>query len=184
MTFKLSFRANCKPMALKRPRLVRNNLVYDPSKKDKKNWLKCIKHFAPSKPLEGPLRINVEFYFPRPKNHYRSGKYSEELKHSAPMIHTFMPDIDNLSKFVLDAMNGVFYLDDRQVVELNSHKEYTSKHSTGFTLVTITEYSKKSEFFKGGDNCSTEPTEPLEQKELEKKNNNNNTNTNSILNLF
>ena len=33
MTFKLSFRANCKPMALKRPRLVRNNLVYDPSKK-------------------------------------------------------------------------------------------------------------------------------------------------------
>ena len=35
-----------------------------------------------------------------------------------------MPDVDNLSKFILDAMNEVFYEDDRQVVELNSHKEY------------------------------------------------------------
>ena len=38
----LKFRANMKPMALKRPRLVRNSIVYDPSKKDKKNWLKRI----------------------------------------------------------------------------------------------------------------------------------------------
>ena len=38
----LQFRANYKPTALKRPRLVRNNLVYDPSKKDKKEWLKTV----------------------------------------------------------------------------------------------------------------------------------------------
>ena len=101
---KISFRANFKPTALKRPRLVRNSIVYDPSKKDKKQWLKCVQQHIPKEPLSCPLRINLEFYFPRPKNHYRSGKYSNELKPKAPKIHTFMPDIDNLAKFVLDAM--------------------------------------------------------------------------------
>ena len=143
----LTFRANYKPTALKRPRLVRNSIVYDPSKKDKKDWLMCVKKYAPPQPYEFPLKINLEFYFPRPKCHYRSGKYSEELKKSAPTIHTCMPDIDNLSKFILDAMNGVFYNDDRQVVELNSHKEYTSKNSKGFTIVTINKYITKSDHF-------------------------------------
>ena len=34
-----------------------------------------------------------------------------------------MPDIDNLSKFILDAMNEHFFDDDRQVVGLSAHKE-------------------------------------------------------------
>ena len=76
-------------------------------------------------------------------------KYSELMKPTAPHIHTNMPDVDNLSKFILDAMNEVFYEDDRQVVELNSHKEYVNdkKNTTGYTIVHITPYEKKSSFF-------------------------------------
>ena len=146
----LHFKVDFKPTPLKRPRLVRNNLVYDPSKKDKKEFLKCALKYKPESPLKGPLKMNVEFYFPRPKNHYRTGKYSRELKASAPYIHTNMPDVDNLSKFVLDALNAVFYDDDRQVVELNSHKEYLNDidNKLGYTIVTIAPYIKKAEHFK------------------------------------
>jgi len=143
----LQFRADYKPTALKRHRVVGGNRMYDPSKKDKKDWLKCVIKYAPEKPFDYPLKVNVEFYFPRPKNHYRSGRYSEELKKNAPTIHSSMPDVDNLAKFVLDAMNGAFYNDDRQVVELNCHKEYTSKNSKGYTIVTIERYTEKSSHF-------------------------------------
>ena len=39
-------------------------------------------------------------------------------------------------------MNKVFYVDDKQVVELNSHKEYTTD-PVGYTLVHIEEYNEK-----------------------------------------
>ena len=34
------------------------------------------------------------------------------------------PDIDNIAKIVLDALNGVAYKDDKQVVELHCYKRY------------------------------------------------------------
>jgi Holliday junction resolvase RusA-like endonuclease len=158
----LKFKVDYKPTPLKRPRLTRiggKPVIYDASKKEKKDWLNLARIFSPEKPYDGPLRMHLEFYFPRPKNHYRSGKYSELLKPSAPHIHTNMPDIDNLSKFILDAMNEVFYEDDRQVVELNSHKEYLNdkQNTTGYTIVTIIPYEKKSTFF----NPHNEGEEPL-----------------------
>ena len=152
------FRANYKPTALKRPRLVRSNVVYDPSKKDKKEWLQTVLQYIPKQAYKGPLMINLEFYFKRPKNHYRSGKYCDQLKPSAPMIHTFMPDIDNLSKFILDAMNAHFFEDDRQVVELNSHKEYINDYhnNVGYTIVTIYRYKQKSKHFTNNISNSTD----------------------------
>ena len=149
----LRFRVNYRPTPLKRPRLTRiggKPVIYDASKKEKKDWLKLAMKYSPKNPLSGPLRMFLEFYFPRPKNHYRTGKYSGLLKPSAPHIHTNMPDVDNLSKFILDAMNEVFYDDDRQVVELNSHKEYCNdaKDSTGYTIVTILPYETKLDIFK------------------------------------
>jgi Holliday junction resolvase RusA-like endonuclease len=36
------------------------------------------------------------------------------------------PDIDNVAKAFLDAMNGTVYLDDTQVVELNIKKVYSA----------------------------------------------------------
>ena len=37
------------------------------------------------------------------------------------------PDIDNVVKAVLDALNGVAYRDDTQVVELHVRKSYSEK---------------------------------------------------------
>jgi hypothetical protein len=37
------------------------------------------------------------------------------------------PDIDNIAKTYLDAMNGVIFVDDTQVVELHVKKVYAEK---------------------------------------------------------
>jgi Holliday junction resolvase RusA-like endonuclease len=51
---------------------------------------------------------------------------------------TKKPDVDNLSKFVLDALNGVVYKDDDQVVKLTATKVlHTEPSNTGKTVVTF-----------------------------------------------
>jgi Holliday junction resolvase RusA-like endonuclease len=46
-------------------------------------------------------------------------------------------DIDNLCKFVLDALNGILYNDDRQIVTLKASKLFDSSHQLGCTMVAI-----------------------------------------------
>ena len=112
------------PVALKRHRHTKTGISYDPSKKDKANFLKkCLIH-KPKKAYSGPITMKLEFYFPRAKSHYGTGKNASRLKESAPIFHTSVPDIDNLVKFVCDALNGTFYEDDRQINNLLAWKDY------------------------------------------------------------
>ena len=63
---------------------------------------------------------------PRPKSHYRTGKYSHLIKaKNARAFHGVKPDIDNLVKFYMDLMNKVFYVDDSQICALATIKVYS-----------------------------------------------------------
>jgi len=74
--------------------------------------------------------LRLIFYMPRPKNHYRTGKFSELLKDSTPSFHTKKPDVDNLSKAVLDAMTDAGILsDDSIVVQHYIYKKYTERET-------------------------------------------------------
>ena len=68
--------------------------------------------------LKGAVEIDVSFCFPRPKSHFRSGKFSRCLKDNAEMYPTArnIGDLDKLLRAILDAMTGVVFLDDSQVV--------------------------------------------------------------------
>ena len=64
----------------------------------------------------------------RPKKHYRTGKYTGLVKDKwQKIMMDKKPDIDNLIKFVLDALQGQngFFFDDSQVVRLYAEKIYT-----------------------------------------------------------
>lgn len=66
-------------------------------------------------PWDGPLKVNLTFYFARPKSHYRA---NGELKPKAPKWHTAKPDRDNSDKAVLDALSDLgIWLDDKQVCD-------------------------------------------------------------------
>ena len=89
------------------------------------------------------VRVEVGFYFPRPKRHFKKGFMSrcrEALTHFGFVQRTPAtgPDIDNLAKFVLDAMNGIVHEDDRQVVELLASKHKDSNGTIdGHTVIKV-----------------------------------------------
>ena len=113
------------PKALKRHRHTRQGRTYDPSKKDKKDLVLQVIRYAPKQPLTAPLRIIIVFYLPRPKIHFRTGKFKHLLKPNQPIQHSNTPDLDNLVKLVCDALNKVFYKDDSQISQLKAEKLYT-----------------------------------------------------------
>lgn len=118
------------PLAQKRHKARRAGnriIMYDPSSKDKENFMKECALYAPKHPLEGAISVSLEFHMPRPKSHYRTGKYSHILKDSRPAYHTSRPDIDNLIKFYLDCMTGLFWKDDAIIYDVRATKVYAEK---------------------------------------------------------
>ncbi len=73
-------------------------------------------------PADTALSLSAEFWIPRPKSHYRVGKFSHLLKPDAPHRHTYKPDLDNLTKQIGDALNGFAFKDDAQIQE--HHEPY------------------------------------------------------------
>jgi Holliday junction resolvase RusA-like endonuclease len=74
--------------------------------------------------MRGALRVDVDFYLPRPKGHFGSGKNAGNVKASAPSRPITKPDKGKLERGTLDALEGVVYANDAQVVEGDSRKFY------------------------------------------------------------
>lgn len=111
--------------------------TYDPSSKKKKEFLKACLPYKPEKPFEQPLRVDMVFYFSRPKSHYRTGKYAHILKDDAPEYHTSRNDIDNIQKFVFDALNKVFWKDDSCISAVYAIKKYDDNPRTEITIIPL-----------------------------------------------
>ncbi len=74
--------------------------------------------------FRGPLRVDVDFYLPRPKGHFGTGKNAGKVKASAPSRPIVAPDKGKLERGTLDALEGIVYANDAQVVEGDSRKFY------------------------------------------------------------
>ena len=73
---------------------------------------------------DGPLALMVDFYLRRPKSHYRTGKFSDQLKVSAPPLPTKKPDTTKLLRAIEDALTGVLWKDDAQITLQVVSKSY------------------------------------------------------------
>lgn len=92
-------------------------------------WKDCIQAFAgalkPRLPIEGPVRVDLTFYFPRPKSHYKTSKMDWILKGDAPVHCASKPDRDNCDKAILDVLTELqFWQDDAQVCDGRIIKRY------------------------------------------------------------
>lgn len=68
-------------------------------------------------PRHQGVRVDITFWFPRPKSHYGTGANVSRMKPSAPRHHLVKPDKDKLERAVLDALTSAgVYVDDSQVV--------------------------------------------------------------------
>ena len=124
-----------KPAAQKRHRHTHAGRVYDPSQADKKAFLVASRRICPVlEPMVCALKVTLVFYFQRPKSHYTK---KGALTKRAPLMMTRKPDCDNCVKYVLDALNGVYYKDDAQVCVLSATKTYVQDGSSEGVSVTL-----------------------------------------------
>jgi Holliday junction resolvase RusA-like endonuclease len=87
----------------------------------------------------GPLDLFVVFRFVRPKSHYGTGRNAERLKTSAPQHHVVKPDTTKLVRALEDALTGVVWRDDAQVVIQHAVKSYALRGESACARVSITE---------------------------------------------
>jgi Holliday junction resolvase RusA-like endonuclease len=121
------FEVNGRPVPKKRAAWGRNNNCYNPSQSEEREFASVVNDTFVGRLGQVPsfhhtlaLAIDVCFKFPN---------------QGTSIMAT--ADIDNLCKFVLDALNGVLYHDDRQIVTLKASKLFDSSHQLGCTTVSI-----------------------------------------------
>ena len=89
--------------------------------------------------LIGPVTLTVDFYLPRPKAHYGTGRNAGILKDSAPVEHLTMPDTDKLQRAVGDALTRLAWRDDSQIVAWHAYKHYATTMTPVGAQITIQE---------------------------------------------
>jgi len=89
--------------------------------------------------LRGPLCLSIVFHVPRPKGHI--GKHG--VRPSAPRFPAVRPDVDKLSRAVLDALSGVLYIDDAQIVEKTVAKYYGEPARAEITVRELAETAQQ-----------------------------------------
>ncbi len=116
-----------RPKAAPRPRVTRNG-TYNP--KGYTDYKKAISIISKTKfeVKETALKMKIEFFFKVPKS------WSKVKKENIPH-HTSKPDVDNLVKSIKDALNGVAYKDDSQVISVFARKQYSDEDAVFIELL-------------------------------------------------
>ena len=134
---KITFSAPIEPVAKARPRVsMRGGFAraYTPKKSKKfEDDLAAIakahlRSIGINSPLTNACSVTIEAFFTVPKSWTKKRK-AELLKDSNGLVrhpHVSKPDLDNTQKSVLDALNGIVYVDDCQVCEIVARKFYSN----------------------------------------------------------
>jgi Holliday junction resolvase RusA-like endonuclease len=127
MTFMVTFKVEGEPKGKGRPRFRSTGKfvhAYTDSKtREYENKIKAsaLVAMGASKPLKSPVVIFIDVVKGIPAS-YSKKRTSDCL--SGREHPTKKPDIDNTMKACLDAMNGIVYVDDKQVVSIHARQSY------------------------------------------------------------
>ena len=127
-----------KPEGKQRPKGTKTGRHYTPKKTvDYEKKIRACYSIQGGKRFEGAVFVGVTAYMPIPKN---TTKKERALIEAGELLPTKKPDVDNVLKVVLDALNGIAYDDDKQVTRSLSRKRYAyGDHKTECIVVTIME---------------------------------------------
>ena len=101
---------------------------------------------------EDAVKVKIELYFAPPK---RITKKELEKISTGQAIYTGKKDIDNIAKSILDGLNGVAYIDDRQVIELSISKQYTLEQTRAEIEIQEVGECAKVEFNGAGNQTAS-----------------------------
>lgn len=107
----------------------RTKRVIMPQDAKVKSWRSVVQYFAAQAAgavgweiTRDPIALTMEFLFARPPSHLRKDGIARP---SAPLFPA-RPDLDKAIRSVGDALTGVVFADDAQVVSISAEKRYTS----------------------------------------------------------
>lgn len=103
--------------------------TYTPQKTESwENYIRMVaRTYAPGELMTGPVKLQCMFYMQIPKS------WSQKKKEEAQTFNRFpttKPDLDNMVKLVKDALKGIIWHDDSQVVFSRETKFYSVKPRT------------------------------------------------------
>lgn len=112
---------------------TQRTVVTDTNHKGLKAWARAVEEAARlameelghPPPMEGPLSLRVVFYLPAPKS----------LSPTWRWLPTTKPDLDKLERASWDAMSGIVYRDDAQIVDGARRKLYAHERTPGALIV-------------------------------------------------
>lgn len=102
--------------------IARAQTYTDKDQRTEQNKLMALMYeHRPTEPLQGPLVLGVRAYLPIPKSKPKKWQAAARAGEIRP---TTKPDCSNLIKNLEDVMNGVFFEDDKNLVEISISKFY------------------------------------------------------------
>ena len=133
-------------MPMQRPRVTRSGMSYIPkeTQKSKRAIARAFKNMCGDvDPFDGPVAVSVTIYRPMTKALAKkldvAIRHGRELDPSSFLAPT-KPDLDNQIKTVLDALEGLAYNNDSQVVDISAHKRYANYDAeTEYAVIEISE---------------------------------------------
>jgi len=123
-------------------RLVFGRAIVTDQNRKLGDWQKVVRSNAQAQfsgePMTGALAIVCRFEEPRPRSHYRTGKSTSHLLASgAPARRTKMPDGTKLLRGFEDALTGVVWADDSQIVWALTEKVYGPQEAAQITVFEL-----------------------------------------------
>ena len=82
-------------------------------------------------PIEGRTKVTIVAQFKIPKG---TSKANAELMLKGEIAPTKKPDIDNIVKIVLDALNSIAFKDDNQITKLEIEKIYSEEEKVSVKI--------------------------------------------------
>lgn len=123
MPMRAEFTIHAAPTGKARPRVTMHGTYTPKATKQYEDLVKAefIKQCIGTDFGDRALEINIDAIYQIPKS---ANKETRRKMLSGEIRPTKKPDYDNISKAVCDALNGLAYKDDAQIVDAHCHKVY------------------------------------------------------------
>lgn len=121
------------PVAKGRPRFVRKPFPRAVTPEQTVRFENLVKHEAIAAgfaPVDGPLRVTIDAFWPMRGQPRKTKPRRQEPK-------TTKPDGDNVAKAILDGLEGVCFLNDAAVVDLRVRKWHAAQGEMPRTEIEI-----------------------------------------------
>ncbi|MBM4305714.1 MAG: RusA family crossover junction endodeoxyribonuclease [Deltaproteobacteria bacterium] len=92
-----------------------------PRREGKQFFIERVKRRWKLPPLEGPIRLKIEFDMPVPKGS-RMPRRMKMVK--GKISHTGKPNLDVLQSFIVDCLSGIVFKHHSHIVDISSRKAY------------------------------------------------------------